>query len=338
MSQPTDPWSHGDRPGPYGYGGPGQPAYPAYSDHPYGRGYPPSAYDDEPPPPPHRKRWPWLAGAVAAVVIVGLAVYGGMMLGGGGVGTDAAGGAAPTTTMFAGRQVRAPHSAVATSQAPSRSAAPSSQASRGDALPVNGVLKVGQDIPPGEYAITPVGAAGGYWARLSCTTGDLDCILANDNVTGKGYLTVLAGDVAVKVRNLRLVATGDEPAATPADAPTAPGAPPSGTPPSGAAGIDGQGFVGRPAARCNAGNPAVTIARTAHSLVVVCETGVGRYYYKGVRLKDGASIEIDDPVPSGSGFTATNNGVRYTISSSDLVITDGARQLADEPVVQYWSE
>jgi hypothetical protein len=38
-------------------------------------------------------------------------------------------------------------------------------------------------------------------------------------------------------------------------------------------------------------NPAVAIGRTSQSLVVICETGVGRFYYKGVGLENGLSVE-----------------------------------------------
>ena len=37
------------------------------------------------------------------------------------------------------------------------------------------------------------------------------------------------------------------------------------------------------AARCNYTNPAVAIARTAQSAVVIWRTGVGRFYYKGLQ-------------------------------------------------------
>jgi hypothetical protein len=67
--------------------------------------------------------------------------------------------------------------------------------------------------------------------------------------------------------------------------------------------------MGYPGARCNSTNPAVVIARTANSALVICETGVGRFYYRGVGLQNGLSVEIEDPVPTGSGFIATNNGV-----------------------------
>ena len=44
---------------------------------------------------------------------------------------------------------------------------------------------------------------------------------------------------------------------------------------------DEQGFLNYPGARCNYTNPAVVIAKTSDSLVVICQTGVGRYYYRG---------------------------------------------------------
>ena len=54
---------------------------------------------------------------------------------------------------------------------------------------------------------------------------------------------------------------------------------------------DSQGFVGYPGARSNYTNPAVPIGRTADSVVVICQTGVGRFCYKGVGLKKGQSVE-----------------------------------------------
>lgn len=106
----------------------------------------------------------------------------------------------------------------------------------------------------------------------------------------------------------------------------------------GVSGADGQGFLSMPNARCNESNPAVAVARTTKSYVVVCLTGVGRYYYKGVRAADNAAIEIDDPVPSGSGFTASGDGARYRLDQNYLTITDNSGDvLGKEPVVEFWS-
>jgi hypothetical protein len=67
---------------------------------------------------------------------------------------------------------------------------------------------------------------------------------------------------------------------------------------------------------------------------VICETGVGRYYYKGVCLQNGGlSVEIEDPAPTGSGFIATNNEVRNSVSPGALVITQGSSLVSNEPWV-----
>ncbi|MFB7722092.1 serine/threonine-protein kinase [Nocardia sp. NPDC056100] len=101
-------------------------------------------------------------------------------------------------------------------------------------------------------------------------------------------------------------------------------------------GTDAQGFAGSP--RCNADNPAYAIGRTAASRVLVCRTGVGRYYYKGYRISDGAGIELDDPVPDGSGgFTATNpgDGTQYRLTAATLTIVKGGNVLANETMIEY---
>ncbi|MFZ2174668.1 MAG: hypothetical protein WAW17_11650 [Rhodococcus sp. (in: high G+C Gram-positive bacteria)] len=169
---------------------------------------------------------------------------------------------------------------------------------------------------------------------MSCLTGDFSCISANDAVQSSSYLTVLPGDVALRVENLELIPTGN-----PAPATEPPAAPPATRAPSAPTldNTDSQGFVGVPQARCNHTNPAIAAGQTTESLVVICETGVGRLYYKCLRLTDGAAIEIDDPVATADGYTATNDGVQYRLSSGALVITEGSDLLAEEPMVQYWS-
>jgi hypothetical protein len=48
------------------------------------------------------------------------------------------------------------------------------------------------------------------------------------------------------------------------------------------------------------------MGRTTQSLFVVCETGPANYYYRGLRLSDGASIELANVVRSSDGFDVTN--------------------------------
>jgi hypothetical protein len=100
---------------------------------------------------------------------------------------------------------------------------------------------------------------------------------------------------------------------------------------------DSQGFVGYPGARCNYTNPAVAIGRTPDSVVVICLTGAGRFYYKGVGLQNGLPVEIDDPVKTGAAFVATNNGVQYSVSPTALTITQGSTVMSNEPMLEYWS-
>ena len=100
---------------------------------------------------------------------------------------------------------------------------------------------------------------------------------------------------------------------------------------------DRQGFLGYPGARCNSTNPAVVIARTAASALMICETGVGRFYYRGVGLQTGGSVEIEDPVQTGSSFVASNNGYEYSVSPAALVITQGSSLVSNEPMLEYWS-
>ncbi|WP_330184757.1 protein kinase [Nocardia sp. NBC_01503] len=101
-------------------------------------------------------------------------------------------------------------------------------------------------------------------------------------------------------------------------------------------GTDAQGFAGNP--RCKADNPAYAIGRTAASRVLICRTGVGRYYYMGARNSDGAGIELDDPVPDGSGgFSVTNpgDGTRYTVTAAALTIVSGGKVVANEAMIEY---
>ncbi|GGK50099.1 serine/threonine-protein kinase [Nocardia camponoti] len=101
-------------------------------------------------------------------------------------------------------------------------------------------------------------------------------------------------------------------------------------------GADGQGFTAGP--RCNDDDAAFTVARTSSSRIVICHTGVGRYYYKGLRTSDSAGIELDDPVPTGGGgFTATNttDNTQYQVTASGLTIMRGSSVLASEPMVEF---
>jgi hypothetical protein len=53
--------------------------------------------------------------------------------------------------------------------------------------------------------------------------------------------------------------------------------------------------------------------------VVICETGVGRFYYKGFGLQNGQSVEIDEPVQTGAAFVANRLIVRRNLQLKDVI-------------------
>jgi hypothetical protein len=74
-------------------------------------------------------------------------------------------------------------------------------------------------------------------------------------------------------------------------------------------------------------------------LIVVCQTGPGSFYYRGLRLSDGAGIELANAVRSSVGFDVTNptDGTRYQIRPNVVNIVSPDGQVSSEPVLQYTS-
>ncbi|WP_264058537.1 serine/threonine-protein kinase [Mycolicibacterium psychrotolerans] len=110
----------------------------------------------------------------------------------------------------------------------------------------------------------------------------------------------------------------------------------SGKPIKGVSGTDSQGFVGH-SARCDQGSTPAAAIRTSLSLAVVCKSG-DSYYYRGERLSDGASLELQNAQRSGSGFTVSNpsDGTRYDVQPNQLTISS-SRSVDPEPALEYGS-
>lgn len=89
--------------------------------------------------------------------------------------------------------------------------------------------------------------------------------------------------------------------------------------------------------RCNAADEAVAVARTSESRVLVCRNGFDGLYYKGLRLGDGADIELADAVPDAAGFTVVSGPVRYTFDRNELLIIENGTVTTREQVLQFWS-
>jgi serine/threonine protein kinase len=128
------------------------------------------------------------------------------------------------------------------------------------------------------------------------------------------------------------------PATTSAEPPTT-SPPPSTSPeaPVTLPGTDAQGFIDYPGARCDADTSPAALARTTQSAFVVCRAGPGDFYYRGVRLSDGAGIELANAVRSSGGFDVTNptDGTRYQIRPDGLTIITPNGQTFTEPMVAY---
>lgn len=92
--------------------------------------------------------------------------------------------------------------------------------------------------------------------------------------------------------------------------------------------------MGSPA-RCDVTQRAVAVARTERSAIVVCRTTGGDYTYRGVRLRDGASLRLDDVRPIPAGFEARNDGTTYRLSPTELVVISGETLQSRDPVVEY---
>jgi hypothetical protein len=104
-------------------------------------------------------------------------------------------------------------------------------------------------------------------------------------------------------------------------------------------GTDNLGWIAYPAARCDPGNQPAAMARTTQSVLVVCQIQPGTFYYRGVRLSDGASIELANAVRSSGGFDVTNptDGARYRIRSTSLTIAPPDGPTSSEPMLDYAS-
>lgn len=105
-------------------------------------------------------------------------------------------------------------------------------------------------------------------------------------------------------------------------APTANAAPPS----------DGQGYLDS-TARCTSVADTVVFGSTSTSRVAICETADG-LQYRGVRVRDGARL-ILPATGSGGTYSATRDGVTYTVTSTALKITSGSQTVRSETMLDF---
>jgi hypothetical protein len=89
--------------------------------------------------------------------------------------------------------------ATATVTAEAPAAAP--PAAPADTIDGSGTYVVGDDIQPGTYKTAGPGSLGMcYWERDKDSSGDFGAIIANDNLTGQGVVTVKKTDKVFKTQ------------------------------------------------------------------------------------------------------------------------------------------
>jgi hypothetical protein len=133
-------------------------------------------------------------GAVAGIVVIGVAsatagsgdIGDGGSGGSGGKGSSASAGKKPGGGSSAG---------TSGSSGTSGSAKVADEVVR---LEGDGDFQVGADVKPGTYRTSGNTDDMCYWERAKDASGEVDSLLANDNVSGTSYVTILATDKLFK--------------------------------------------------------------------------------------------------------------------------------------------
>ncbi len=95
--------------------------------------------------------------------------------------------------------------------------------------------------------------------------------------------------------------------------------------------FDSQGYLDS-TARCS--DAAVLFGSTDSSRVAICKTS-GGYQYRGVRVRDGAKLIVSASSSGDGSYTATNDGITYTVSSTSLLVKSGGTVIRKESWVDF---
>jgi hypothetical protein len=106
------------------------------------------------------------------------------------------------------------------------------------------------------------------------------------------------------------------------------------TPSSSEITTDDRGFVDT-AAYCQGDAVAVAYGRTTSALVTICGGPDGQYQYRGVRLSDDAAVMVQAEQAPDGAFVAHNDGVTYTVSPDEIVVTSGGATIRREAMVEF---
>ncbi|MFI9806265.1 hypothetical protein ACIHEJ_18235 [Streptomyces sp. NPDC052301] len=124
---------------------------------------------------------------IALGAVVGIVVIGAVSANAGSNGKDSGSGSGK------GSSASAEHTSGKKGSGDARAAGKKKAALAGD-----GEYQVGSDVKPGTYRTTGNTDDMCYWERAKDAKGELNSLLANDNVTGTSYVTVKATDKIFK--------------------------------------------------------------------------------------------------------------------------------------------
>ncbi|MDG4864309.1 hypothetical protein P8605_39820 [Streptomyces sp. T-3] len=185
----------------HGYGAPQDPQNPQYSQQPYGAPQQPQ-HSQQPygaPQPPQQPQRSWVARhklltAVGAIVVLGVI---GAAVGAGGSGDKDKKNAASQSSDQKGDGKTGDKAADKTGDKTGDKAEKKKEETK-PAIAGEGDFQVGSDVKPGTYRTTGNTDGMCYWERAKDSKGELESILANDNVAGTSYVTIAAGDKLFK--------------------------------------------------------------------------------------------------------------------------------------------
>ncbi|MCX4233879.1 hypothetical protein ACH4Y0_08940 [Streptomyces sp. NPDC020707] len=133
-------------------------------------------------------------GVVVSVVVIG-AVSANSGDGDGGSGSDK--GSSASVGRDTGRKAGGAADADADTKSDTK-AGKAAGAEKKTAFEGDGDFQVGTDVRSGTYRTTGNADALCYWERAKDASGEMDSIIANDNVSGTSYVTVLKSDKLFK--------------------------------------------------------------------------------------------------------------------------------------------
>ena len=97
---------------------------------------------------------------------------------------------------------------------------------------------------------------------------------------------------------------------------------------------DGSGYLNS-TARCTAPNTVVVFGSTDSSRIAICKSPDGQYEYRGVRLSDGAKLIAPAEASQDGAFVVDNGGIGYLVTMKSLVVSEGAKVIREEPMVDF---